>query len=95
MTSIFSRGRFRVRGGTIDVFPPYEEDRAFRIIHDEGRIESIYSIDPLTGRVLERFRGLMIFPTTHYVMPRETIERAIATIDEELVTHLDFLRFSQ
>jgi excinuclease ABC subunit B len=88
----FYRGRFRVRGGTIDVFPPYEEDRAFRIIHDEGRIESIYSIDPLTGRVLERFRRLMIFPTTHYVMPRETIERAIATIDEELVTHLDFLR---
>jgi excinuclease ABC subunit B len=49
----FYRGRFRVRGGTIDVFPPYEEDRAFRIIHDEDRVVSISSIDPLTGKTLD------------------------------------------
>jgi excinuclease ABC subunit B len=88
----FYRGRFRVRGGTIDVFPPYEEDRAFRIIHDEDRVASISSIDPLTGKVLERFRRVTIFPTTHYVMPRQTIDRAIASIEEELAAHLDLLR---
>jgi excinuclease ABC subunit B len=88
----FYRGKFRVRGSTIDVFPPYEEDRAFRIIHDEDRVTSISSIDPLTGRMLERFRRITIFPTTHYVMPRQTIDRAIAAIDEELVVHLDSLR---
>jgi excinuclease ABC subunit B len=88
----FYRGRFRVRGGTIDVFPPYEEDRAFRIIHDEDRVVSISSIDPLTGKALERFRRLTIFPTTHYVMPRQTIDRAIASIEEELAAHLDLLK---
>ncbi len=88
----FYRGRFRVRGGTIDVFPPYEEDRAFRIIHDEDRVVSISSIDPLTGKALERFRRVTIFPTTHYVMPRQTIDRAIASIEEELAAHLDLLR---
>jgi excinuclease ABC subunit B len=88
----FYRGRFRVRGGTIDVFPPYEEDRAFRIIHDEDRVASISSIDPLTGKVLERFRRVTIFPTTHYVMPRQTIDRAITSIEEELAAHLDLLR---
>ncbi len=88
----FYRGRFRVRGGTIDVFPPYEEDRAFRIIHDEDRVASISSIDPLTGKTLERFRRVTIFPTTHYVMPRQTIDRAIASIEEELAGHLDLLR---
>ncbi|MHB8109913.1 MAG: excinuclease ABC subunit UvrB [Syntrophorhabdaceae bacterium] len=88
----FYRGKFRIRGGTIDVFPPYEDERAFRIIHDEDRITSITSIDPLTGRSLDRFRHLTIFPTTHYVMPRETIDRAIKSINEELRIHLDLLR---
>ena len=88
----FYRGRFRIRGGTIDVYPPYEEDRAFRIIHDEDRITSISSIDPLTGKSLERFRRLTIFPTSHYVMPGETIDRAIQSIGEELEQHLQLLR---
>lgn len=88
----FYRGKFRVRGGTIDIFPPYEDERAFRIIHDEDRITSITSIDPLTGKSLERFRHLTIFPTSHYVMPRETVDRAITSISEELKVHLDLLR---
>jgi excinuclease ABC subunit B len=88
----FYRGRFRVRGGVIDVFPPYEEDRAFRIIHDEDRVASISSIDPLSGKILERFRRIIIFPTTHYVMPRQTIDRAVASIEEELAAHLELLR---
>ncbi len=88
----FYRGRFRVRGSTIDVYPPYEEDRAFRIINDEDRIVSISTIDPLTGRSLEGLRRCTIFPTSHYVMPRETIERAIISISQELDSHLELLR---
>jgi excinuclease ABC subunit B len=84
----FYRGKFRVRGGTIDVYPPYEDERAFRIIHEDDRIVSISSFDPLTGKALERFRRLTIFPTSHYVMPKETIDRAIASISEELEQHL-------
>ena len=91
----FYRGRFRIRGGTIDVYPPYEEERAFRIVHDEDRIASITSIDPLTGKTLERFRRLTIFPTTHYVMPKEIIDRAIGSIKEELEQHLTVLRSHQ
>jgi len=88
----FYRGKFRIRGTTIDIYPPYEEDRAFRVIHDEDRITSISTIDLLTGRTLERLRRCTIFPTTHYVMPRETLERAIASIGQELTEHLAVLR---
>lgn len=88
----FYRGKFRVRGGAIDIYPPYEEDRAFRIIHEEDRVTSITAIDPLTGKTLERFRRCSIFPTTHYVMPRETLDRAIGSIGEELTGHLASLK---
>lgn len=88
----FYRGKFRVRGEAIDIYPPYEEDRAFRIIHEDDRVTSITTIDPLTGKALERFRRCSIFPTTHYVMPRETLDRAIESIRGELTGHLASLR---
>lgn len=88
----FYRGRFRVRGGVIDIYPPYEEDRAFRIVHDEDRVASISTIDPLTGKTLDRMRRCTVYPTTHYVMPRDTIERAIVSINEELEGHLALLK---
>ncbi len=88
----FYRGKFRVRGGAIDIYPPYEEDRAFRIIHEEDRVTSITAIDPLTGKTLERFRRCSIFPTTHYVMPRETLDRAIGSIGEELTGQIAALK---
>jgi excinuclease ABC subunit B len=88
----FYRGRFRVRGDTIDVFPAYEEEKAFRITFSEDVVASLAVIDPLTGKERERLRRCTIFPTTHYVTPRETIERAIQTIKEELKERLGFLR---
>ena len=88
----FYRGKFRVRGGVIDIYPPYEEDRAFRIVHEDDRIVSIVTIDPLTGKTLDRFRRCTIFPTTHYVMPRETLDRAILSIKQELEGHLAALK---
>ena len=88
----FYRGKFRVRGDTIDIYPPYEEDRAFRITIEDDHVASLAIIDPLTGKVLERLRRCTIYPTTHYVMPRETIENAIISIKTELAAHLQVLK---
>ncbi|MCX5808087.1 MAG: excinuclease ABC subunit UvrB [Proteobacteria bacterium] len=88
----FYRGRFRVRGANIDIFPAYEEERAFRIILDDDIITRIYTIDPLTGQTMERLKKCTIFPTSHYVTPRETLESAITSIEEELTGHLTFLK---
>ena len=88
----FYRGRFRVRGENIDVFPAYEEDKAFRIILDEDRVAGIYQIDPLRGSIVARLTRCTIYPTSHYVTPRETLERAIGTIEEELHDYLKLLK---
>ncbi|HOJ70522.1 MAG TPA: excinuclease ABC subunit UvrB [Syntrophorhabdaceae bacterium] len=88
----FYRGRFRVRGPHIDIFPAYEEERAFRVSIEDDRIESLYIIDPLTGLVMEELRQCTIFPTSHYVMPRQTLEMAIESIRHELKEHLSVLR---
>jgi excinuclease ABC subunit B len=87
----FYRGRFRVRGENIDIFPSYEEERAIRVVLNDDRVASICSIDPLTGRTLDRLKKCIIFPATHYVTPRETLEGAILSIEEELKQHLEVL----
>ena len=88
----FYRGKFRVRGDTIDIYPPYEEDRAFRVTVEEDAVGSLATIDPLTGKILERLKRCTIYPTTHYVMPRETIDGAIRSIKAELAEYLVFLK---
>ncbi|HVN96441.1 MAG TPA: excinuclease ABC subunit UvrB [Syntrophorhabdaceae bacterium] len=88
----FYRGKFRVRGDNIDVYPPYEEEKAFRITLEEGKVAALSTLDPLTGKVVERLRRCTIYPTSHYVMPRETLEGAIASIQAELAQHLKVLK---
>ncbi len=88
----FYRGRFRVRGANIDVFPAYEEEKAYRVVLDDDRVNGLYLIDPLTGQTMERLKRCTIFPTSHYVTPQETLSRAIMTIGEELKEHLEFLK---
>ncbi len=88
----FYRGKFRVRGANIDVFPPYEEDNAYRITIEDDRIINILTIDPLSGSVKEILKRLTIFPSSHYVTPRHTLEKAIESIKQELMEHLAFLR---
>jgi excinuclease ABC subunit B len=88
----FYRGKFRVRGDNIDIYPPYEEERAFRVTVEEDKIATLFTIDPLTGKVLQQLKRCTIYPTTHYVMPKETIEGAIASIKTELAEHLIVLR---
>jgi excinuclease ABC subunit B len=80
----FGRGTFRVRGDVIEVYPSYQ-DRAYRIELWGDEIDSISTIDPLLGEVIERHSGrVTIFPKTHYVTPQSAIKRAVSTIKEEL-----------
>jgi excinuclease ABC subunit B len=88
----FHRGTFRVRGDTIEVFPPYEEDRAVRIEFFGDVVESIHEFDPLRGVTLAELDKVAIFPNSHYVSAPETRARAIAGIREELRERLQELR---
>src|ERR1051325_4454080 len=80
----FDRGVFRVRGDVVEIYPSYQE-KAYRVEFWGDEIDSIYTIDPLLGEVLEKHETrLPIYPKTHYVMSKPTIKRAIKTIREEL-----------
>jgi len=80
----FQRGTFRVRGDVVEIYPSYQ-DRAYRIELWGDEIDSISTIDPLLGEVIEKHTSRVpIYPKTHYVMSRPTIKRAIKTIREEL-----------
>lgn len=88
----FSRGIFRVRGDTIDVFPAENADYALRIGMFDDEIESLHFFDPLTGKVLQKIPRFTIYPGSHYVTPRETVLRAIETIKEELRERKEWFR---
>jgi excinuclease ABC subunit B len=80
----FQRGSFRVRGDVVEIYPSYQ-DQAYRIELWGDEIDSISTIDPLLGEVIEKHTSRVpIYPKTHYVMSRPTIKRAIKTIKEEL-----------
>jgi len=81
------RGTFRVRGDTVEILPPYEE-QAVRIEFWGEQVERVSKIDPLTGNVIAELSRCAIYPTTHYVTRRSTVERAVRSIKEELVGQL-------
>ncbi|WP_017756986.1 excinuclease ABC subunit UvrB [Pseudacidovorax intermedius] len=80
----FSRGAFRVRGDTIDVFPAEHSELAIRIELFDDEIESLSLFDPLTGRVRQKIPRFTIYPSSHYVTPRDKTLRAVDTIKLEL-----------
>ncbi|MFC4297810.1 MAG: excinuclease ABC subunit UvrB [Castellaniella sp.] len=80
----FSRGTFRARGEVIDVFPAEHAEQALRITLFDDEIESLDLFDPLTGKPVQSLVRFTIFPSSHYVTPRETVLRAIETIKVEL-----------
>jgi excinuclease ABC subunit B len=88
----FVRGRFRVRGDIVDIFPAHQEDFAFRIGFFGDEIEEIREIDPLTGRPGRTFSRIKVYPATHYVTTVDIRERAIARIREELKAREAFFR---
>jgi excinuclease ABC subunit B len=87
----FSRGTFRVRGDTLDVFPAEHSELAIRIELFDDEIESLQLFDPLTGRVRQKIPRFVIYPANHYVTPRGRVVNAIQTIKDELRTRLDEL----
>ena len=87
----FERGTFRVRGDTVEVFPAYDE-QAVRIEFWGDEIERIAKIDPLTGNVIKQMDKSAIYPATHFVTQRATIERAVSRIRVELTERLAELR---
>ena len=88
----FSRGCFRVRGDVIDIFPAENSETAIRISLFDDIIESITAFDPLTGQLFEKVKRFTVYPSSHYVTPRDTIVRAIERIKIELVERVkDFI----
>lgn len=88
----FRRGRFRVRGDVLEVFPASNKDRAIRIEFFGDEIEKITEFDVLTGEVIGRRNHVAIFPASHYVTTAEKLKRAIKSIEEELEQRLKELR---
>ncbi|HMN82805.1 MAG TPA: excinuclease ABC subunit UvrB [Burkholderiaceae bacterium] len=86
----FTRGTFRVRGETIDVFPAEHAELAVRITLFDDEIESLQLFDPLTGKVRQKIPRFTVYPSSHYVTPRATVMRAIETIKDELAERLKF-----
>ncbi len=88
----FHRGTFRVRGDSVEVFPAYEEDRALRIEFFGDEVDAISEIDPLRGQVIDRLPSTAIFPASHYVATRPTLDRAVSGIQEELRQQIERFR---
>jgi len=84
----FSRGKFRVRGDTIDVFPAEHSEMALRIELFDDEIESLQLFDPLTGRIRQKVPRFTVYPSSHYVTPREQVLAAVETIKVELAERL-------
>jgi excinuclease ABC subunit B len=88
----FARGDFRVRGDSIEIFPAHYEDRAWRVGMFGDEIESIVEFDPLTGEKGKPLDDITIYPNSHYVTPRPTLQQAAKGIKAELKPRLDELR---
>ncbi|QHE91975.1 excinuclease ABC subunit UvrB [Pandoraea fibrosis] len=86
----FGRGTFRVRGDTIDIFPAEHAELALRVELFDDEVDTLQLFDPLTGRVRQKVPRFTVYPSSHYVTPRETVLRAIETIKDELRERLDF-----
>ena len=86
----FQRGTFRARGDTIDIVPVYERNEAIRIEFFGDAIERISAFDPLTQKHIHEIDRIGIYPASHYVTPKETLDRAIKSIREELFERVAF-----
>lgn len=88
----FLRGTYRIRGEIIDIFPAESDQHAIRIELFDDEVDSIRWFDPLTGKLVRKVPRVTIYPKSHYVTPKDNLERAIGTIREELKDRLGFFR---
>ena len=86
----FSRGNFRVRGDVIDIYPAESSENALRVTLFDDEVESLSLFDPLTGHIQTRVPRYTVYPSSHYVTPRETTLHAIETIKVELAERIAF-----
>ncbi len=86
----FMRGKFRVRGDTIDIFPAEHSELALRIELFDDEIETLQLFDPLTGKIRQRLPRFTVYPSSHYVTPREQVLSAIEGIKLELTERLQY-----
>ncbi|MFV9473563.1 excinuclease ABC subunit UvrB [Advenella sp. RU8] len=86
----FDRGAFRVRGEVIDIFPAESAELALRLTLFDDEIETLELFDPLTGKVRQKVPRFTVYPSSHYVTPRDTVLRAIETIKSELRDRVQF-----
>ena len=86
----FSRGAFRVRGDTIDIFPAEHSEMAIRLELFDDEIESLQLFDPLTGRIRQKIPRFTVYPSSHYVTPRDQVVAAVETIKLELAERIQF-----
>ncbi|MES1178271.1 MAG: excinuclease ABC subunit UvrB [Myxococcales bacterium] len=86
----FHRATFRVRGDVVEIFPAYEEATAIRVEFFGDEVDGISEVDPLRGKVLNSLDRYSLFPSSHYVTPRQQLNRAIEGIREELRERLDY-----
>lgn len=86
----FSRGKFRVRGDVIDIFPAENSEHALRLTLFDDEVESLSLFDPLTGHTLQKTPRYTVYPSSHYVTPRATVLAAIETIKVELAERIKF-----
>ncbi len=88
----FTRGTYRVRGEIIDIFPAESEQQAIRVELFDDEVDSIRWFDPLTGKLIRKVPRVTIYPKSHYVTPRESLEKAVGTIKTELKSQLEFFK---
>jgi excinuclease ABC subunit B len=88
----FSRGKFRVRGDVIDIFPAESSENALRVTLFDDEVEMLSLFDPLTGHILHKVPRYTVYPSSHYVTPRSTVVNAIETIKAELVGRIAFFQ---
>ena len=80
----FTRGTFRVRGDTVEIFPPYEDANVIRMEFFDDEIDGIYIVDPLRGKILQTINKVTIYPSSHYVVSENRLKNALNTISVEL-----------
>ena len=86
----FSRGKFRVRGDVIDIFPAESSEHALRLTLFDDEVEMLSLFDPLTGHILQKVPRYTVYPSSHYVTPRTTVLAALETIKVELAERIAF-----
>jgi excinuclease ABC subunit B len=86
----FKRGTFRVRGDIVEIFPSFSGENALRIEFFGDDIDAVHEFDALTGKVLRRITRFALYPNSHWVTPRDRLERAFSSINDELEDRIEF-----